>query len=131
MRAVFQRFGVLVVAVAAALSGSTLSAQDEDMVNELSQFYGFKPLELVKLSDRSGNLVSGDFNHDGITDLAIADNAHSRIDLLLQRGGNRRTLRPARSRSITSRRIGGLSIASSASITKSPRWRSVISTTMG
>lgn len=86
MRAVCLRFGVLVVAIAAAVSGSTLPAQEEDMVNELSQFYGFKPLELVKLSDRSANLVAGDFNHDGITDLAIADNAHSRIDLLLQRG---------------------------------------------
>ena len=85
MRAVCQRCGVLVVALATAFSGSMLPAQDEDMVNELSPFYGFKPLELIKLSDRSANLVSGDFNHDGITDLAIADNAHSRIDLLLQR----------------------------------------------
>ena len=79
------RFGVFVVAVAATLFCSTSPAQDEEMVNELSPFYGFKPLEIVKLSDRSANLVSGDFNHDGITDLAIADNAHSRIDLLLQR----------------------------------------------
>lgn len=86
MRAVYQRLGVLVMAVTAALSGTTLPAQDDNMANELSPYYGFKPLELVKLSDRSGNLVSGDFNHDGITDLAIADNAHSRIDLLLQRG---------------------------------------------
>ena len=55
------------------------------MVNELSQFYGFKPIEMVKLSNRSANLVAGDLNKDGLTDLAIADNAHSRIDLLLQR----------------------------------------------
>lgn len=60
-------------------------AQDEEIDRELAPYYGFQPLELVKLSDRSANLLSGDFNHDGLTDLAIADNAHSRIDLLLQR----------------------------------------------
>lgn len=85
MRAVCQWWGVLAVVVAAAVCGFTLPAQEEEMVNELSQFYGFKPIEMVKLSDRSANLVAGDLNKDGLTDLAIADNAHSRIDLLLQR----------------------------------------------
>ena len=85
MRAVCQRFGVLAVVVAAAVCGFTLPAQEEEMVNELSPFYGFKPIEMVKLSDRSANLVAGDLNKDGLADLAIADNAHSRIDLLLQR----------------------------------------------
>lgn len=86
MRAVFQQFGILVVVLSFVCGRSSLPAQEEGMVNELAQYYGFKPLEIVKLSDRSANLVSGDFNHDGLTDLAIADNAHSRIDLLLQRG---------------------------------------------
>ena len=85
MRAVCQRCGVLAVVAAAAVCGFTLPAQEEELVNELSQFYGFKPIEMVKLSDRSANLVAGDLNKDGLTDLAIADNAHSRIDLLLQR----------------------------------------------
>ena len=85
MRAVCQGWAVLAVVVAAAVCGFTLPAQDEEMVNELSQFYGFKPIEMVKLSNRSANLVAGDLNKDGLTDLAIADNAHSRIDLLLQR----------------------------------------------
>ena len=85
MRAVCLRCGVLAVVAAAAVCGFTLPAQEEEMVNELSQFYGFKPIEMVKLSNRSANLVAGDLNKDGLTDLAIADNAHSRIDLLLQR----------------------------------------------
>ncbi len=85
MRAVCQWWGVRAAFVVVAVCGFTLPAQEEDMVNELSQFYGFKPLELVKLSDRSANLVAGDLNKDGLTDLAVADNAHSRIDLLLQR----------------------------------------------
>lgn len=86
MRAVCLWFGILVVALSLFCGRSLLPAQEEGMVNELAQYYGFKPLEIVKLSDRSANLVSGDFNHDGLSDLAIADNAHSRIDLLLQRG---------------------------------------------
>lgn len=85
MRAVCHCVGVLVALVVTVGSSVPLWAQEEETINELAQFYGFKPLELIKLSDRSANLVVGDFNHDGVTDLAIADNAHSRIDLLLQR----------------------------------------------
>lgn len=51
----------------------------------LADFYGFRELEVSKLTERSNSLVSGDFNHDGLTDLAAIDNSHSRIDLLLQR----------------------------------------------
>jgi hypothetical protein len=53
--------------------------------NELAEFYGFRPLEIFKLATRSGNMVSGDLNHDGLIDLAIVDNSNSRIDVLLQR----------------------------------------------
>ena len=33
----------------------------------------------------SSNLLAGDFNNDGLGDLALFDNGHARIDLLLQR----------------------------------------------
>lgn len=56
-------------------------AEDAD----LSQYYGFRPIEVFKLSDRSTNLVSGDLNHDGLADLILVDNGHSRLDLLIQR----------------------------------------------
>ena len=51
----------------------------------LSDNYGFGPLEVFKLEFRSHSMVPGDFNGDGRTDLAVVDNSHSRIDLLLQR----------------------------------------------
>ena len=51
----------------------------------MGQYYGFKPVEVFKLEPRSSNLLTGDFNNDGLTDLALFDNSHARIDLLLQR----------------------------------------------
>jgi FG-GAP-like repeat len=52
---------------------------------DLGQYYGFKQVEVFKLEPRSSNLLTGDFNNDGLTDLALFDNGHARIDLLLQR----------------------------------------------
>ena len=51
----------------------------------LAQYYGFLPVEIFKLAERSGNLLSADLNHDGLADLVLVDNGHSRIDLLIQR----------------------------------------------
>ncbi len=50
-----------------------------------SPHFGFQGLEIFKLENRSGSMVSGDFNHDGRRDLILIDNSHSRLDLLLQR----------------------------------------------
>ncbi len=52
---------------------------------DFGQYYGFKPVEVVKLEPRVSNLLAGDFNNDGLGDLALFDNGHARIDLLLQR----------------------------------------------
>ncbi len=62
----------------------------------LAQYYGFEPLEIFKLNRRSSNLLSADFNQDGINDLALFDNSHSRIDLLLRKKGKPET-KPASS----------------------------------
>lgn len=59
-------------------------ATDVVLAEDLSEFYGFRPLEIIKVTDRAGNLLAGDVNHDGLTDLVIADNTHHRIDFWLQ-----------------------------------------------
>ncbi len=64
---------------------SLATAQMTEESSRLAGYYGFGPLEVMKLEDRSKFLHSGDLNHDGLIDLLAVDNSHNRIDLLLQR----------------------------------------------
>lgn len=52
----------------------------------LADHFGFLPVEVFKLSDRSQNLLTNDVNQDGKPDVISCDNSHSRIDILQQRG---------------------------------------------
>lgn len=70
------------VAIALLVVPHIVSAAEEA---SLAQNYGFMPLEVSKLGDRGSNLLPGDFNHDGLTDLVVIDNTHHRLDLLIQR----------------------------------------------
>jgi hypothetical protein len=74
----------LVVLTLVLLSGQTTLVSANDKAR-LSDNYGFKPLELFKLSDRSSNMLSADMNGDGLNDLVLIDNSNSRIDILQQR----------------------------------------------
>lgn len=47
--------------------------------------FGFQPLEIYKLGSRISGLVVADLDGDGIDDIAVVNNARSRIDLLLSR----------------------------------------------
>lgn len=64
---------------------SAAPAQDDELPVQLSQYYGFLPVEIFKVESRSHSVVAGDFNNDGKTDLAAVDDSHSRIDLLIQK----------------------------------------------
>ena len=80
---------VFLIAVLGSITGTFAGSiartglAEED--SSLAQYYGFKPVEVFKLAERSGNMLTGDLNHDGLTDLILVDNSHSRLDLLLQR----------------------------------------------
>lgn len=65
-------------------SGDAFGWQDEEP-ESLSKYYGFSGLEIFKLERRSANMVKGDFNGDGLVDVLLIDNSHSRLDLLQQR----------------------------------------------
>ena len=59
------------------------SAQEED--RSLGAHYGFGELDILKVEDRSELLRTGDLNGDGLTDILLADDSNSRLDLFLQR----------------------------------------------
>ncbi|AMV38186.1 FG-GAP repeat domain-containing protein [Planctomyces sp. SH-PL62] len=49
----------------------------------LADYFGFLPLEIYKLEYRISNLTLADVDGDKVDDVIVADNARSRIDLLL------------------------------------------------
>jgi hypothetical protein len=80
------RMKLTAVALLGAVSLASISpAQETDAAPNLAQYYGFLPTEIFKMEWRSHSMVAGDFNHDGKTDVAVVDDSHSRIDLLVQK----------------------------------------------
>lgn len=73
------------VALTAILSVAAMGRAAETTEVPLDHYYGFLPLELVKISDRAHSIVPGDYNSDGRTDVAVVDNSKSHINLLIQR----------------------------------------------
>ncbi|WP_435008452.1 FG-GAP repeat domain-containing protein [Tundrisphaera lichenicola] len=49
----------------------------------LADYYGFLPLEVYKVENRIGGLTVRDLDGDRVDDIAVVNNARSRIDLLL------------------------------------------------
>ncbi|QDT53396.1 FG-GAP repeat protein [Caulifigura coniformis] len=72
-------------ALVLSLLSAPLCGAAETTEVPLDHYYGFQPLEIVKLSDRAHSLQAGDFNNDGLIDVVAVDNSKNRITLLLQR----------------------------------------------
>ena len=78
MRRVSAGFAVLLILPCCVVNAA-------EPAGSLSEYYGFRPLEIFKLASRSNSMLREDFNGDGLTDLMLIDNSHSRLDLLEQR----------------------------------------------
>ncbi|MHC4265856.1 MAG: FG-GAP repeat domain-containing protein [Planctomycetota bacterium] len=52
--------------------------------NELSAYYGFDTIEIIKLKNDIKGLRTADFNNDGRVDIAIANNREAKIEILIQ-----------------------------------------------
>ena len=74
-----------VLLLAGSLAADPALAQEPRGPSPLGQYFGFQPVEIFKLEMRSSNLVARDIDRDGLVDLVLADNSHSRIDYLHQR----------------------------------------------
>jgi hypothetical protein len=59
-------------------------AQQADS-EDLSEYYGFKEMEIIKLDWGIQDLRVADFNGDGRKDIVVANNRRARIELLLQK----------------------------------------------
>jgi hypothetical protein len=55
--------------------------------NDLSVYYGFDTIEIIKLKDDIKGLRTADFNKDGRIDIAIANNRDAKIEILIQKKG--------------------------------------------
>lgn len=80
-----ERSQLLLLLCVAALCLSCHGIYADEPKPDLALYYGFGGLEIFKLEQRSGNMLAADVNGDGRLDLILADNSHSRIDVLQQR----------------------------------------------
>jgi hypothetical protein len=53
--------------------------------NDIGAYYGFAEMELIKLDWGIKNLCIADFNGDGRSDIAVANNRKAKIELLIQK----------------------------------------------
>lgn len=86
LRRVSTTIGMVLLAIVVVMQSERGGLADEP---SLAGQYGFLPVEVHKVTDRSSQLHAGDFNSDGRMDLLLSDNSKSRLTLLLQQPGIR------------------------------------------
>jgi len=67
-------------AVIAALAAAAPAASDD-----LAGYFGFDPLEVLKIDPKAGPFIVTDLNGDGLLDIVAVNNHKSRLDLLYQK----------------------------------------------
>jgi len=77
----FPKITLLFTAALAVLFSVSLA----DAADDLSAYYGFDPIEIIKLNWNIKNLNVADFNADGLNDIAVVNNRKSKIEILLQK----------------------------------------------
>ncbi len=72
---------LLPLAVAALAASSAPAAPQDD----LAGYFGFDPLEVIKIDPKAGPFIVADLNGDGLQDLVAVNNHKSRLDILYQK----------------------------------------------
>ncbi|MHC4331117.1 MAG: hypothetical protein ACYSWW_23670 [Planctomycetota bacterium] len=70
-----------------ALAGTILTNVDARQADpiDISEYYGFEEIEIIKLDWGIKGLRVADFNRDGRNDIAVVNNRKARIELLVQK----------------------------------------------
>ncbi len=74
---------IIVVAFLIAIFGSVNTGQGD--FNDISTYYGFDEIEIIKLNWGIKCLRTADFNGDGRSDIAVVNNRKAKIELLVQK----------------------------------------------
>ncbi|MFC1634286.1 FG-GAP repeat domain-containing protein, partial [Planctomycetota bacterium] len=77
-------FKTIITVIFVSLFAVCIHAQEAG-VDDLSAYYGFEEIEIIKLDWGIKDVQIADFNGDGRNDIAIANNRKARIELLLQK----------------------------------------------
>jgi hypothetical protein len=81
---IVQLIRVIFAVIFMSTISSKLNAQQIDY-DDISAYYGFDQMEIIKLDWGIQNLRIADFNADGLQDIVIANNRRARIELLMQK----------------------------------------------
>ncbi|MHC4584037.1 MAG: FG-GAP repeat domain-containing protein, partial [Planctomycetota bacterium] len=75
---------VIIVALLTIIIPANVNAQQTDL-DDISAYYGFREIEIIKLDWGIKNLTVADFNGDGRNDIAVVNNTKAKIELLIQK----------------------------------------------
>ena len=75
---------VIIVVLLASIITPSLSSQELG-IDDISAYYGFKEIEIIKLDWGIKDLTVADFNGDGRNDIAVVNNTKAKIELLIQK----------------------------------------------
>lgn len=74
----------LLILSSSCFGSNVIPADAYQDYTQLSKYFGFSDIEIIKLDWGIHNLVTDDFNNDGLGDMAVINNRKSKIEFLLQ-----------------------------------------------